>query len=133
MAHLVVINNGKVPAKNLRVEYALFDGHKEAPNNRADGAIGRAAHFREMVPAASETIRFVIPVIVKGKGLDLTDRQFSIHLNLMYNDGLHSSDVVESTTMCGDKPLSPSGGLVPLYYCINFIGEYDKDGKPLKR
>src|SRR5438552_2069395 len=37
-----------------------------------------AAHFREMGRGVSETIRFGIPVLVKGNPLDATDRQFSL-------------------------------------------------------
>ncbi|MEX2261464.1 MAG: hypothetical protein WD696_05910 [Bryobacteraceae bacterium] len=133
IVYLVVTNTGKVAAKNLRVEYELLEQNKEAPNGRVDGAMGRPAHFREMVPGASETIRFGIPVLVRNKRLDVTDRQFSLDVRLIYNDGLNSGDKVEGTIMCGGKPDKAEGGLATLYYCVSFVGEYDQDGKPLKR
>ena len=133
IAYLVITNTGKTAAKNLRVEYALLEQNPRAPSNRIDGAMGRAVHFREMAPGASETIRFGIPVLVKDKRLDLTDRQFSLDVTFSYNDGIRQGDKVEDTMLCGNKPDKPEGGLVTLYYCVNFVGDYDKQGKPLKQ
>ena len=130
IAYIVVTNTGKAAAKNLRVQYAMLEQNQRTPSSRVDGSIGRAAHFRDMAPGASETIRFGIPVLVKGKRLDFTDRQFTIDVTLIYNDGIRPGDKVEGTLMCGGKPDKPEGGLVTLYYCVNLIEEFDKDRKP---
>lgn len=130
IAYLTVTNTGRTAAKNLRVEYALLASNKEEPNTRVDGAVGRAAHLQQLAPSASETIRFGIPVLIKENGLDLTERQFSLNVSLIYNDGLHSGDKLENTMVCGPKPDQQDGGLVNLYYCVNSISECDKDGSP---
>jgi hypothetical protein len=106
----------------------MLSSNKDEPNTRVDGAMGQAAQFQQLVPGASETVRFGVPVLVKNNHLDLSDKQFSLDVSLIYNDGLHPGDKVENRTVCGLKPNNQGGGLVTLYYCVDFIGEFHQPG-----
>jgi hypothetical protein len=129
---ITITNTGRAAAQNVRINQALMSSNPNDPHNLDDGAIAHLTDLHVLGPTVPEVVRFSIPVLYVNGKFDQTNREFNLNLTIVYNDGIHPRDNVESPMFCAPIPREPQRQLLQFYSCNTIVGLMNSDGTPLK-